>query len=77
LARTLVLFSVVNALLVRSLPFREPDRLVLLHEFIPPRDNAKEFHDWRQQSVYLADAALFEESDVNLVAGAIPRYPAQ
>ena len=59
-------FSVVNALLLRSLPFREPDRLALLHEFIPPHDSAKEFHDWRQQSAYLADAALFEENDVNL-----------
>jgi putative ABC transport system permease protein len=59
-------FSVVNALLLRSLPFREPDRLALLHEFIPPHDNAKEFHDWRQHSVYLSDAALFEEFDANL-----------
>lgn len=59
-------FSVVNALLLRSLPFREPDRLALLHEFFPPHDSAKEFHDWRQQSTYLADAALFEENDVNL-----------
>jgi len=59
-------FSVVNALLVRSLPFHEPDHLALLHQFIPPHDSAKEFHDWRQQSAYLADAALFEENDVNL-----------
>jgi putative ABC transport system permease protein len=59
-------FSVVNALLLRSLPFREPDRLALLHQFIPPHDGTKEFHDWRQQSAYLADAALFEENDVNL-----------
>ncbi len=59
-------FSVVNALLLRSLPFREPDRLALLHEFIPPHDSAKQFHDWRQQSAYLADAALFEEFDANL-----------
>jgi putative ABC transport system permease protein len=59
-------FSVVNALLLRSLPFREPDRLALLHEFFPPHDTAKEFHEWRQQSAYLADAALFEENDVNL-----------
>jgi putative ABC transport system permease protein len=61
-------FSVVNALLLRSLPFREPDRLALLHQFIPPHDSTKEFHDWRQQSAYLADAALFEENDVNLGA---------
>ena len=59
-------FSVVNALLLRSLPFREPDRLALLHQFIPPHDSTREFHDWRQQSAYLADAALFEENDVNL-----------
>jgi putative ABC transport system permease protein len=59
-------FSVVNALLLRSLPFREPDRLALLHEFIPPHDSANAFNDWRQQSAYLADVALFEEFDANL-----------
>src|SRR5579863_4900058 len=59
-------FSVVNALLLRSLPFRDPDRLALLREFIPPHDSAKQFHEWRQQSSYLADTALFEENDVNL-----------
>lgn len=59
-------FSVVDALLLRSLPFDEPDRLALLHQFIPPHDSAREFHDWRQQSACQADAALFEENDVNL-----------
>jgi hypothetical protein len=33
--------SVVNALLLRSLPFHEPDRLALLHQFIPSRDSAR------------------------------------
>ncbi|MCU1272827.1 MAG: hypothetical protein JWO48_258 [Bryobacterales bacterium] len=61
-------FSVVNALLLRSLPFHEPSRLASLRheEFIPPHDSAKQFHDWRQQSTYLADVALLEENDVNL-----------
>jgi len=59
-------FSVLNALLLRSLPFREPHRLALIRQFIPPHGSAKEFHDWRQQSAYLADAAVFEENDVNL-----------
>ena len=61
-------FSVVNALLLRSLPFREPSRLGAMSkwEFIPPHDSAKQFHDWRGQSRYLADAALTEENDVNL-----------
>jgi len=59
-------FSVVNALLLRSLPFREPGRLALTHEFIPPHDTAKQFHEWSQHSTYLTDAALFEEFDANL-----------
>jgi predicted permease len=59
-------FSVVNALLLRSLPFRQPDRLALVHNFIPPHDTSKQFHDWSQQSKYLADAALSEEIDVNI-----------
>jgi putative ABC transport system permease protein len=59
-------FSIVDALLLRSLPFREPDRLALLHQFIPPQASAEEFHEWRRQSTYLADAALFEGNDVNL-----------
>jgi len=59
-------FSVVNALLLRSLQFREPDRLALTHEFIPPHDTATQFHEWRQHSTYLDDAALFEEFDANL-----------
>ena len=60
------IFSVVNGLLLRALPFREPDRLALLHELIPPHDTAKQFHEWSQQSTNLADAALFEEIDANL-----------
>lgn len=59
-------FSVVNGLLLRSLPFHEPHRLAQIHELIPPHDSAKQFHEWAQHSTYLADAALFEEFDVNL-----------
>jgi len=59
-------FSVVNALLLRSLPFREPDRLAFVQQFIPPHDTVTEFHEWSQQSAYLANAALVEEFEVNL-----------
>ncbi len=59
-------FSVVNALLIRSLPFHDPSRLVMLRAFSPPHDSAKQFHDWRQQSTYLEDAAFFDNGDVNL-----------
>src|SRR6185437_2833956 len=34
-------FSVVNALLLRSLPFRDPARLALVRNFIPPHESAK------------------------------------
>src|SRR6516225_1791147 len=59
-------FSVVNALQLRSLPLREPDRLALVHDFIPPHDTAKQFHEWSHQSEYLSDAAILEEIDANL-----------
>src|SRR5579863_2951447 len=60
-------FSVVNALLLRSLPFQDPGRLATLEKFFPPRATAEEFHQWRkEQSSYLADAALFEEADFNI-----------
>jgi putative ABC transport system permease protein len=59
-------FSVVNALLLRSLPFHDPERLAYLRWFFEPHDSAKQFHEWRQQSTYLADTAVFEQFDVNL-----------
>jgi len=55
-------FSVVNALLLRSLPFRDPERLAYLSSFFEPHDSAKQFHEWRGQSAYLADAAVFEHA---------------
>jgi predicted permease len=59
-------FSVVNALLLRSLPFRDPSRLASLQTYLVPHDTAEQFHKWRQHSAYLADASLIEEADFNL-----------
>ncbi|HXR76867.1 MAG TPA: ABC transporter permease [Bryobacteraceae bacterium] len=59
-------FSVVNALLLRSLPFRDPAGLAALIHFLPPHDSAAQFDSWRRHSNYLQDAALFEDGDLNI-----------
>ncbi len=59
-------FSVINALLLRSLPFQDPASLVALRHFLPPHDSASQFDSWRQHSNYLQDAALFEDGDLNI-----------
>jgi predicted permease len=59
-------FSVVNALLLRSLPSRNPDRLAALVHFIPPHDSASQFEEWRTHSSYLEDAGIFEQGDFNI-----------
>jgi predicted permease len=59
-------FSVVNALLLRSLPFRDPAGLAALLHFLPPHDSAAQFDSWRQHSNYLQDASLFEDGDLNI-----------
>src|SRR4051812_9144912 len=57
-------FSVLNALLLRSLPFYEPDRLAAMPLFGAPL-SAAEFHDWRSRSAFLSDAVSFLSFDVN------------
>ncbi len=58
-------FGVVNALLLRSLPFRSPERIV---ELEPSHgiDSSSGFHRWRKQSAYLEDAASFDRAEMNL-----------
>lgn len=59
-------FSVVNALLLRSLPFHDPERLAAVEHLQPPHDTAAQFEQWRKHSNYFEDAALFEEGDFNI-----------
>jgi putative ABC transport system permease protein len=59
-------FSVLNALLLRSLPFRDAGRLAAMVFFIPPHDSQAQFDLWRAHSNYLEDAALLEDGDLNL-----------
>ena len=68
-------FSVLNALLLRGLPFRDAERLVVVQE--SPVDDAKGrpvFYDWRDHSAYLQDAAAFLTWEANL---SLPRASAR
>ena len=60
-------FSVLNALLLRSLPFHQPERLAAMRMFLPGGlGSPKAFHDWRRTSNYAADAFNYTSTEVNL-----------
>jgi predicted permease len=66
------IFSVVNAMLLRPLPFPEPDRLVHLWETIPQKDihrnvvNPWNFLDWRERTHGFEDMAAINGSDTTV-----------
>ena len=59
------IFSVVNAVLIRPMPYREPDRLVVIHQtdlkkgwnWVPP--SPADFLDWREQNQVFEEIAAF------------------
>ena len=58
------IFSVVNAVLLRPLPYKDPDRLVHLHRMQPPIQSAPisrpDYFEWEnQQEVFQGIAAFF------------------
>jgi len=60
-------FGVIDALMLRSLPFREPEKLVQFWGYVPVKsESALEFAKWGQQSQYFEDAATFICAEVNL-----------
>jgi putative ABC transport system permease protein len=61
------IFSVLNAVLLRSLPFRQPERLVEVQ--VIEYDDRAEFYDWRNHNGYLQDAATYRWNDWNLEIG--------
>jgi predicted permease len=70
------IFSMVNAVLLRPLPYREPDRLVMLWEqdrkgndsFVAPAD----FQDWRRQNRSFDVVAAFIHTTFSITGGDRP-----
>jgi putative ABC transport system permease protein len=60
-------FSVLNALLLRSLPFHQPERLATMRMFLPGGlGSSRAFHEWRQKSSYAATGFTYTSNEVNL-----------
>src|SRR5215217_7580402 len=66
------IFSVVNAILLRPLPYKNPDQLVMVWEnathmgFPKNTPSPANFLDWRQQSTVFTGMAAFAEQSFNL-----------
>src|SRR5262249_50353601 len=74
------IFSVVNAVLLRSLPFKEPERLLTVSERNLKKPDAEKsvvnganFNDWRQQSQSFASLAAYMNWNYNLTGNGEPQ----
>ncbi|HEU4391993.1 MAG TPA: ABC transporter permease, partial [Blastocatellia bacterium] len=71
-------FSIVNAVLLRPLPYREPDRLALIEQSLPQLSakvaatSAAEYWDYREKNRVFSDVAAFTTVNLNLTGDADP-----
>jgi putative ABC transport system permease protein len=77
IAANTVIFSVVNAVLLRSLPFPDSDRIVMVFESDRQRHTqeaiaAANFIDWRDQNQALESIAIYREENFNLTGAERP-----
>jgi putative ABC transport system permease protein len=73
---TTAMFSVVDAALLRALPYPEPDRLVAVFETMPGNDRRQvapaNLADWRQESRTLLGLSAYYTSRRTIGTGAAP-----
>src|ERR1041385_7331292 len=70
------IFSVVNAVLLKALPFRDPQQLVSVHKTSTPGDlpgiAAYQYLAWKEQSTNFEDLAAFTDDNINLTGTGEP-----
>ncbi len=72
---TTTMFSVIHSVLLKPLPFEQPDRLVAISqvwEGAPTTMSAPNFHDARDQSQAIESAAAYREGEVTLTGRGEP-----
>ena len=79
IAANAAIFSVVHALLLRPLPFPEPERLVMLWQDLRARGGPEDewlapahFFDWRSRATSLESSAVFRGASPNLTGNGEP-----
>ncbi|HEX8802085.1 MAG TPA: ABC transporter permease, partial [Terriglobales bacterium] len=72
------IFTVVNSVLLRPLPFRQPDRLMTLSERDSRFDDAsvayQNFTDWRSENRTFDDMALYRRRDYTITGDRGPEH---
>src|ERR1700691_2742806 len=74
------IFSVVNGVLLRPLPYRDPERLFIIREVVPKLAhlypslpvNFSHYYEWRQRSTALESIAIMETSAPTLTGAGEP-----
>ena len=73
-----VIFSVVNAILLKSLPFHDPERIVLVWGDLPAEDNnrsqvsATDVDDWRRQNAVFEEVTTYSNWSATLLGEGEP-----
>jgi len=70
------IFSVVNTVLLRRLPYRDPDRLVWITQFIPAQGNTlvfdSDYFAWSRQNQVFESMAAYDSPEFTLTGAGDP-----